>query len=369
VNIAQLLDTTAEWLTGGNSRQGVVISSRMRLARNVGGASFPTWAKKPEREKVYESIMPALLKLPEFQNPLLAEPMDKLTVLEKQILVEQHLISREHAAKAGGSGVAVSHDRSYSIMVNEEDHLRMQAFAPGLQLREVWSMLDAVDSGLESYLQFAFSPRYGYLTACPTNVGTGMRASAMLHVPALVLNEQINQIVQAVGKLGLAVRGLYGEGTEAMGNLFQVSNQQTLGESESEIIERLQKVIQQIAEHEQNARAVLLEKRPRYVADQVGRAHGALTSCYSISSKEALNLLSILRLGSDLDMLPRASRQVIDELMIVTQPGHLQSRCDQKLNADERDGMRADLIRDKLATINKPDTRQVLRIDTRPQDS
>src|SRR5688572_16629549 len=202
----------------------IVMSSRVRLARNLTGAAFPGWAKKPERIKTLETLRPAVQSLPEMAKAF-SESMDNLSSLDKQILVERHLISREHAAKSAGSGLVLNHDESLCVMINEEDHLRMQALRPGLQTKQAWQAIDQVDSALEKRLDYAFSPELGYLTACPTNLGTGIRVSAMLHLPGLVLAEQINQIIQAVNKLGLAVRGLYGEGTEALGNVFQVSNQ------------------------------------------------------------------------------------------------------------------------------------------------
>src|SRR3989454_7584143 len=242
----------------------IVMSSRVRLARNLKEASFPGWAKKPERIKVMELIRPAVEALPEMKDSY-SEPMDSLSTLDKQILVERHLISREHAAKSAGSGLVLNREETLCVMINEEDHLRMQALRPGLQLRQAWTAIDHADSSLEKKLEYAFSPDLGYLTACPTNIGTGIRVSAMLHLPGLVLAEQINPIIQSVNKLGLAVRGLYGEGTEALGNVFQVSNQMTLGEAEAAIVERLDKVLSQIIEHEDNARARLLEKKPKSV--------------------------------------------------------------------------------------------------------
>ncbi len=363
MKLQHLIQSTAEWLSvsADSSQPAIVMSSRLRLARNLDGHPFPTWGKKADREQVYALLFPAVSLLPEMKNKVLAESMDQFTSLEKQILVEQHLISREHAAKSSGCGVVVSQDRSLSIMINEEDHLRMQAFKPGFQIDAAYQIINRVDSELEEKLPFAFSNQYGYLTACPTNVGTGMRASVMMHLPGLVLHEQINQIIQAVSKLGLAVRGLYGEGTEALGNLFQVSNQMTLGESEPEIMERLSKVIEQIVQHEQDARATLLERRPRMVADQVGRAYGVLANCHSISSKEALNLLSVMRFGIEIGMLPPDLCAAVDDLTISTQPAHLQVRCDQKLSAEDRDGMRADLIREKMSLLKKPDTRALLK--------
>src|SRR3954454_24560896 len=201
----------------------IVMSSRVRLARNLRESSFPGWAKKPERVRVLELIRPAVEALPDMKDSF-SESMDTLTTLDKQILVERHLISREHAAKSAGSGLVLNRDETLCVMINEEDHLRMQALRPGLQMRQAWMAIDQADSQLEKRLEFAFSTDVGYLTACPTNLGTGIRVSAMLHLPGLVLGEQINPIIQSVNKLGLAVRGLYGEGTEALGNVFQVSN-------------------------------------------------------------------------------------------------------------------------------------------------
>src|SRR5512139_128719 len=240
------------------------------------------------------------------------------------------------------------------VMINEEDHLRMQALRPGLQLKQAWAALDSFDSQLEKKLEYAFDSNLGYLTACPTNLGTGIRVSAMLHLPGLVLSEQINQIISAVNKLGLAVRGLYGEGTEALGNVFQVSNQKTLGDTESDIIERLNKVLLQVIEHEENARAMLIEKKPKSVYNHIGRAYGVLANAHSISSKETMNLLSLLRLGVDLGLFPGTDRALVDELFILTQPAHLQKQHSEKLSAEERDLLRADMVRERLRPVSRP---------------
>jgi protein arginine kinase len=242
-------------------------------------------------------------------------------------------------------------------MINEEDHLRMQALRPGFQTREAWQAVDKLDSALEKKLDFAFDNDLGYLTACPTNLGTGIRVSAMLHLPGLVLAEQINPIIQSVNKLGLAVRGLYGEGTEALGNVFQVSNQMTLGEGELAIIERLEKVLSQIIEHEENARQTLLEKKPKVVFNHIGRAYGILANAHSISSKETMNLLSLLRLGVDMELFPGAQRSLVDELFLITQPAHLQKQISDKLSAEERDLIRADMVRERLKRIDRPVTK------------
>lgn len=236
--------------------------------------------------------------------------------------------------------------------------MRMQALRPGLQLRQVWLTIDAADSALEKKLDYAFDSELGYLTACPTNLGTGIRVSAMLHLPGLVLAEQINPIISSVNKLGLAVRGLYGEGTEALGNVFQVSNQMTLGEAESAIVERLERVLAQIIEHEENARQTLLEKKPKMVFNHIGRAYGILANAHSISSKETMNLLSLMRLGVDVGLFPVVDRSLVDELFIMTQPAHLQKQHSEKLSAEERDLLRADMVRDRLKNVSRPVSRQ-----------
>jgi protein arginine kinase len=332
------------------------MSSRVRLARNLKDAAFPGWAKKPERIRVLETIQPAIEALPEMKGSF-SGTMDRLTSLEKQILVERHLISREHAAKSAGSGLVLNRDETLCFMINEEDHLRMQALCPGLQLRQAWAKIDAADSALEKKLTYAFSSELGYLTACPTNLGTGIRVSAMLHLPGLVLAEQINPIIQSVNKLGLAVRGLYGEGTEALGNVFQVSNQMTLGEAEIAIVERLEKVLAQIIEHEENARGSLLEKKPKMVYNHIGRAYGILANAHSISSKETMNLLSLMRLGVDMALFPEVDRSLVDELFILTQPAHLQKQHSEKLSAEDRDLLRADMVRERLRSVGRPITR------------
>ena len=349
-----LIASAGEWLRADGPHHDIVISSRVRLARNLRDLPFPGWAKKADRISILEQLKPQVEALPEMDDAF-AEYLQDLSALEKQVLVERHLISREHAAKGVGSAVVMNRQQTLSIMINEEDHLRMQAIRCGFQLKNAYKLINKVDSALENGLDFAFNDELGYLTACPTNVGTGMRASAMLHLPALVLDENINKVIQAVNKIGLAVRGLYGEGTEAMGNLFQVSNQTTLGEREEDIINRLGKVIEQVIEHEQTARENLLQKKRTTLVDQIGRAYGILCHAYSMNSKEALNFLSFIRLGVDLGFFPPDCRLPVDELFMETQPAHLQKNSQQKLSAEERDALRAEIVRNKLKTFPAPD--------------
>ena len=360
MKFSNVMATAGEWVRGEGPHYQVVISSRVRLARNLRNRAFPGWAKKAERISILDLIRPRVEELTEMQDSF-SENLQELSALERQVLVERHLISREHAAKGVGSAVVMNRRQTLSIMINEEDHLRMQSIRSGLQLKQAFKLVDKIDSALESKLEFAYDQRLGYLTACPTNVGTGMRASAMLHLPGLVLSELINQVIQAVSKIGLAVRGLYGEGTEAMGNLFQISNQTTLGEKEDEIINRLSKVIETIIEKEHDARQVLLQKKSNTLWDQIGRAYGVLTYAHAMASKEALNLLSIINLGVDLGAFPEDRRLPIDELFINIQPAHLQKSSQQKLNAEERDHLRAQIIRERLKLFPKPDISKMAR--------
>lgn len=353
MNFSALLQNPAAWMADAGPNGDIVITSRVRLARNVNGTPFPGWAKQPERAELLEQLRPRIDALPEMEDAF-SEELKNLSAIEKQVLVERHLISREHAAKSVGSAAIMNREQTISIMVNEEDHLRMQAILPGLQLQKAHQLLDRVDTELETEIRYAFDQRLGYLTACPTNLGTGMRASAMLHLPALVLSEQINQVIQAVNKIGLAVRGLYGEGTEALANLFQVSNQSTLGETEADIIAKLEKVIHQIIEHEQNARAKLLDERLPVVQDQIGRAYAILRYAHIIPSKEALNLLSMLRFGVDIDFFPKDEGKFIDVLLMEIQPAHLQTEAKCKLGAEDRDRMRAEIMRRQLKTLPAP---------------
>ncbi len=359
MRFSTLLKKPAEWMRTPGPESDIVITSRVRLARNLLGHPFPGWARKEDRAFVMDEIRPHLEELSEMRDSF-SEEMTKLSAIEKQVLVERHLISREHAAKGSGCGTVMNRKQTISVMVNEEDHLRMQAIRPGLQLMSAYRSLDHIDSTLENDLPYAFDHQYGYLTACPTNLGTGMRASAMLHLPGLVLSEQINQTIQGANKIGLAVRGLYGEGTEALANLFQISNQNTLGTAESEIIEHLNKVISQLIENEKNARMKILEDKPTMMQDQIGRAYAVLQYAHIITSKEALNYLSMIRLGCDLGFIPEEERETINVLLTEIQPAHLQISAKRKLTPEERDILRAEIIRNSLNGLIPPDFTTIL---------
>ena len=350
MHLEEFLNDASEFSGLGKTDDHVVMSSRVRLARNVNGRAFPGRAKKAGRVETCELIQPAVAGLSAMRGGY-SESMDNLKAIEKQLLVERHHISREHAAKGAGSGLVLSKDETLSVMINEEDHLRMQALLPGLQVKQVWQKMDRFDTSLEKKLDFAFDAQLGYLTACPTNLGTGIRVSAMLHLPGLVLTDQVNQIVQAVTKLGHAVRGLYGEGTEALGHLFQVSNQMTLGESEADIIERIHKVVLQVIEHEENARQTLLRTKTKELYNHIGRAYGTLAHAHIVSSKETMNQLSLLRLGVKLELFKGLTTPMLDELFLLSQPAHMQELVGEKLSGEERDLHRADLLRKHLAKV------------------
>jgi protein arginine kinase len=354
MRFATLIKHPADWMTGGQAEHGAVLTSRIRLARNLRGQPFPGWAKRDERAIALDLMRPAVESLPAMKGAFSHELGD-LTSVQKQVLVERHLISREHAARGDGSAAVIERRQTFSLMLNEEDHLRMQAIRPGLQLTAAYNALLELDSELENSLEFAFDPTLGYLTTCPTNLGTGLRASAMLHLPGLVLSDQIGQVLQAVNKIGLAVRGLYGEGTESLGNLYQISNQSTLGESEETIIRRLERVISQVSSHEQNAREKLLEDDPEMVSDKVGRAYGVLRYAHIIDSKESLNHLSLLRLGGTLGFFPSETVMLCDSLLMDIQPAHLQLHSGRKLSPEERDSIRAEIVRSRLHSLESPD--------------
>lgn len=326
----------------------IVLSTRIRLARNLDGINFPGWAEEEVRSEVYDQVVKALLAVPQMKGATVGR-ISEMKPLERQMLLERHLVSRELVQSEQGSGVVVSRDQSCAVMVNEEDHLRIQMINGGFRLQGLWRAINALDSSLEEHLDFAFSPQLGYLTACPTNLGTGLRASAMMHLPGLVLTEDIERVIRAVNQLGIAVRGLFGEGSDASGNIFQISNQQTLGETEEEIIDRLTDVLRDVITQENNARMRLLESSAVNLFDKIGRAYGMLCHAYLLSSDDAMNQLSFLRLAVDLEMLPAELRTVIDRLLIQCQPGHVQYEVAIDGNdAEERDSYRAQLVREQL---------------------
>ncbi len=354
MKINELIAAHSELTDATAGKSAVVLMTRIRLARNLAAQPFPGWAKEAQKREIRDQCMQAVAALPQMKRGL-ALPVESLDELEKQILVERHLISRELSHAKSGSGVVISKDQSCVVMVNEEDHLRIQVLRAGFQFKKVWATINALDTALEEHLDYAFSPKLGYLSACPTNLGTGIRSSAMMHLPALVISGQMDKVVRAVNQLGMAVRGLFGEGSDASGSIFQISNQTTLGESEEGIIKHLHGVLTTIVEQELNARDKLLEADPNKLRDKIGRAFGILRNGWLLNSSEAMNLLSLIRLGIDLDMFADTQRAVVDRLFIECQPGHVQHAAKGAFDPNQRDVLRAERLRAEFAKVPAPD--------------
>jgi len=344
----ELLKQPSEWLRGVGPVSDIVMSSRIRLARNLEKLPFATRATEVSQQEVLRQAREAITHSPVLEKPLFMA-IAELDEVDRQFLVERHLVSREHIVHPEHKAVAVTRGEIFSIMVNEEDHLRVQVMQSGLNLRDAWRLIDEVDDDLSRTLSFAYASEWGYLTCCPTNTGTGMRASVMLHLPSLVITKQINKVLHAITKLGLTARGLYGEGTEASGNFFQISNQVALGRTEDELVENLERILKQVIDHEQTARESLATNNRTQLEDRVWRAYGILKHAKTVSSGETLDLLSAVRLGVDLGLTANGlDRKTMNELFLFSQPAHLQKLEGKKLSAQERDVKRAQLIRERL---------------------
>jgi len=348
VKLADLTQRSSEWLRGAGPMNEIVISSRVRLARNVAGYPFLSRCSDSQRAEIAAMFQEVLLATP-VADDMLYVNIDTASEADRQLLVERQLISRQMAEGPGARGVGVSGDETVAVMVNEEDHLRIQVLRSGFQLEDGYERIDRIDDALERRISFAFSGRFGYLTACPTNVGTGIRVSVMLHLPALKMTGEIERVFQAARDMRLAIRGLYGEGTEATGDFFQVSNQTTLGLTEQQIIEGFrQRIIPQIIQYESDARESLLAKRAAAIDDRIFRSLGLLRSARLISSAETMHLLSHVRLGINLGRIPGIDLKTVNELFLTSQPAHLQRIHGRELSGGERERLRAELIRKRL---------------------
>lgn len=350
MDLSKIIENSQAPENGGHPAEPIVLSTRIRLARNIDPYPFPGWAKSAQRIVLQEQLLESVAATRAMAGGIKLD-LSNTNDFERQVLVERHLISRELGEAADGTGVVFSPNQQLSVMINEEDHLRLQAVANGFNFHSTWETIDALDSDLENTLDYAFSPELGFLTACPTNLGTGLRASAMLHLPGLVIQDHIEKVIRMVNQLGMAVRGQFGEGSEATGSIFQISNQQTLGESEAKIIDRLRHILKAIIQQEENARLKILEEKPYKLFDKIGRAYGILKNGHLLSSDETMNLLSLMRLAVDLSMLPQEHRAEVDRLLVEMQPGHLQYFAQRSIEPDERDRQRARLIRNAYAKI------------------
>jgi protein arginine kinase len=346
-------EAISPWMQEEGPDSDIVLSSRIRLARNFANVSYPLLADADKLEEIRDFFQ-TNYEHKSFRNyqDFAFIAIKDLSSIEKRVLVEKHLISPHLVKNAETSAVLISENEQVSVMINEEDHIRIQLYFPGFQLTEGLEKVFDFDDWLEEKINYAFDESRGYLTSCPTNVGTGMRASVMMHLPALTMTKQINRMIPAINQLGLVVRGIYGEGSEAQGNIFQISNQITLGKSEKDIVEDLQSVVRQLITHERNARSRIQEQNGTKMEDRIYRSYGVLENARIIESKEAAQCLSNVRLGIDLGLIERVSRNILNELMTLTQPGFLQHYQKQTLTANERDILRATLIRERLQLEN-----------------
>ena len=348
MQIDHISTQVSNWFKPWGPDSEVVVSSRIRLARNLADHRFVSRCSIEEKQEILDKLLDAVSKV-DIAGKLFPVNMTHASNMLKDLLVERHLISRALAKTSGPCAAIISEDELFTTMINEEDHLRIQYILPGLQLDNCWKLINSFDDRIEQKVQYAFDPRLGYLTACPTNVGTGLRASVMLHLPGLKMTSQIEKMMRAAKDMNLAVRGLFGEGTEALGDFYQISNQVTLGQSEEEIINGLSRVIvPKIIEYELSARDHLTSQQEHMLNDKIYRAKGILKSAYMISSHETLFLLSQLRLGINLKKIDDISIDTVNELFMLTQPAHLQRNAGSALTADQRDRLRAEIIRKKL---------------------
>ena len=352
-DVTSLADFGMGWLEASGPNSDVVLSTRIRLARNLQGHAFANRIREPERRQIFERVREAA-DATALQGGISID-VAALSPLSRRVLLERHLISRELAGEAGeapsqGAGLLIGPADTLGVMVNEEDHLRLQVLLSGLRLQEAFSRLDALDEQLGQALPFAYHQEYGYLTSCPTNVGTGLRASILIHLPGLVLTKEIGKVLQGISQLGLTFRGLYGEGSEVVGNFFQLSNQTTLGKSEEDLIEHLQKIVSQVIQYETQAREVLMRDAPGVIEDKIWRAYGLLRYARSLSFDEVMNLLSGVRLGMSMNLLSGLRVYSLNKIMIQAQSAHLEHAAGHTLTVAEADVLRAAYVRRMLAT-------------------
>jgi protein arginine kinase len=347
VELEELTYHDGEWLKGSGPESDIVISSRIRLARNLADYPFISRAGDQDRAEIEKSLRQCVLGLKESEDIFYVD-VDGLAGLDRQFLVERQLISREHAESRGARGVVIDRKEQFSVMVNEEDHLRMQVMQSGLDLQTAWERINRIDDFIEKRVNYAYHERLGYLTACPTNVGTGMRVSVMMHLPALVITRQIDKVFRSLQKISLAVRGLYGEGSQAMGDFYQISNQITLGRSEGELIKQVGDIVPVIIEYERQARTFLIKESHENLHDRVSRAYGILRTAQTISSEETMHLLSSVRMGVNLGLISDLEIPTINSLFIHTQPAHLQKIRGVELDTADRNIERARYLRRHL---------------------
>jgi len=347
MQLQNMLKQKIGWLESRGNSAEIAISSRIRVARNLRKIPFPQKASRQEQKESFEKIKAVVEEIAYFKGAAILD-LQQFDRVDRQFLMERHLISYEHSRGNGVRGLVIGDKELLSLMINEEDHVRLQGMQPGLQLEQVWDILRRIDEEMHKRLDYAFSSEVGYLTACPTNTGTGMRASILMHLPALVMNEEINKVLQALNKIGMVARGLYGEGTKVMGDLFQISNQVTLGPNEEGIIDNLKRIVKQVIDYEIKGRNVLFKENKGKVMDGIYRAYGVLVNARQVSFAETMEFLSKVRLGVYFNLELNTELDTLNELMILTQPAHVQESVGKELSPSRRDFIRAEMIREKL---------------------
>lgn len=351
MEFSDLTVSSGEWLRGVGPESDIVISSRVRLARNLADYPFLSRATESDRASIEQSLQSCIATL-KAENKLhdgtLYVDVGSLEHLDRQFLVERQLISRELAEANGARAVVIDPTERFSVMINEEDHVRLQVMQSGLNLQSAWEQITQLDDHVEEHVTYAFSERFGYLTACPTNVGTGIRVSVMLHLPGLVITRQIEKVFKSLQKINLAVRGLYGEGSQAMGDFYQISNQITLGLTEEELITKVADIVPVLIEYERQARDFLIRESHETLHDRVSRAFGILRTAQTISSEETMHLLSSVRMGVNLGLIGELEIPTINKLFIHTQPAHLQKIAGAELDSSDRNIERATYLRRHL---------------------
>lgn len=349
-----LPDAGLGWMDASGDHSDIVLSTRIRLARNVQGYAFGLRARVNDRRAVLDRVRSASGRVEPLEGSRILD-LEGVSERTRRILLERRLVSPEMVGDearepARGTGVVLGERAPLSVMVNEEDHLRMQTLQSGLSLQSAWDLLDHLDDEFGEELPYAFHHEFGYLTSCPTNAGTGLRASVLVHLPALVLTKEIGKVLEGISQVGLTFRGLYGEGSEVVGNFFQISNQTTLGKSEEDLVDHLDRMVRQVIHYESQARQVLLRDAAQVTEDKIWRAYGLLRYARSLSVEELINLLSGVRLGASLKLLPGLRVYSLNKIMIFTQPAHLEEAAGRELTDSEADAHRASYVRRVLAT-------------------
>jgi protein arginine kinase len=351
VDLKELLQLRGEWMRGEGPDSDIVISSRIRLARNLAQFPFLSRADDAVRAEIERTLHQQLVELA-LGGQVSYFDINQLEGIDRQLLVERQLISRELAESHGSRGVCFNRGENVSLMVNEEDHLRIQVLHCGFELDWCWQEIGRIDDLLEERVTYAFNEELGYLTACPTNVGTGIRVSVLMHLPALVLTKEIQKVFTALQKISLAVRGLYGEGSQAMGDFYQISNQITLGKSEEQLLKNLKDVVPNIIAYERKVRQALIKESRQQLHDKISRAYGTLKSAQSISSEETMHLLSSVRMGVNLGLIDDLPIPTVNELFMHTQPAHLQKLRKTSLDSADRNAARAAYLRARLSSAH-----------------